>query len=265
MKTIEFTDFRPAATTPGNFLVSTKHEPLTKTLEKVNAWVCRESIEVVNIETLLLPNLDEDSGHWFNEGTEINHSHSARIRTAGEVRSHWYQVIRVWHWTVPKDSVEQCAEPDQATALALLDRAFHPSSRESQLCRRILNDSSRPHHAFVYRKLGAIVGFALYSQVLHDTKPVGFALYPIAVDPDHQGQGVGSRLLRQSLESPQLAKRSVFVVGPTTYFERFGFRPAPNIECPFDRSGATFRALRWVVSQSVYKLIYHPALYEPTS
>jgi len=62
------------------------------------------------------------------------------------------------------------------------------------------------------------------------------ALAPVAVAPDFQRQGIGSVLIRWSLdECRRLGHGVVSVLGEPSYYSRFGFLPAVafGIECPF--------------------------------
>ena len=52
-------------------------------------------------------------------------------------------------------------------------------------------------------------------------------LAPMAVDPDYQRRGIGSRLVTRGLELCRASGyRSVVVLGHPTYYPRFGFVPA---------------------------------------
>lgn len=52
-------------------------------------------------------------------------------------------------------------------------------------------------------------------------------LAPMAVLPEHQNQGIGSRLVREGLrECRRLGHDIVFVLGHPKYYPRFGFAPS---------------------------------------
>jgi predicted N-acetyltransferase YhbS len=60
-------------------------------------------------------------------------------------------------------------------------------------------------------------------------------LGPLAVDPDHAGQGHGRRLIAESIASAKAAGvRLVLLVGNLSYYGRLGFVPVPpgRIEMP---------------------------------
>ena len=78
-------------------MAAPEYESLSSVLERANAWIAQGGLHILNVETLILPNLGESGGGLLNAPGEIYDSHSPRIRTAGEMRSHWYQCIRVWY------------------------------------------------------------------------------------------------------------------------------------------------------------------------
>jgi putative acetyltransferase len=92
---------------------------------------------------------------------------------------------------------------------------------------------------------GRVVGHILYSPlVVGDV--TGAALGPMAVLPEHQRQGFGSRLVEAG---NQRLTRDGFpfigVVGHPAFYPRFGFKPASTyrITCEWDVPDDTFMAL----------------------
>jgi hypothetical protein len=58
-------------------------------LGKLNQWVHEnQNLEVVNIETVVLPNI-HDSQEEGSQDTEL--------WTGGESSSQWYQLLRIWY------------------------------------------------------------------------------------------------------------------------------------------------------------------------
>lgn len=75
-----------------------------------------------------------------------------------------------------------------------------------------------------------VVAHLLFSGIIIET-PKGevpaLALAPVAVRPEFQNQGIGSQLVRQSLQDCRnLGHKIVIVVGHPDYYARFGFSPA---------------------------------------
>jgi putative acetyltransferase len=89
---------------------------------------------------------------------------------------------------------------------------------------------------------GQVVGHILFSPVEIDRDgghDVAVGLAPMAVLPDHQRHGIGSRLVRAGLERLRGAGHgAVVVLGHPDYYPRFGFTRASRfglrweVECP---------------------------------
>jgi putative acetyltransferase len=81
--------------------------------------------------------------------------------------------------------------------------------------------------SFVARIDGRIVGHVLFSELLivreSETLPA-LALAPLAVLPEYQRRGIGTRLTRHGLEACQKqGHRIVAVLGHPDFYRRFGF------------------------------------------
>ena len=85
---ISFKDFVPSMTSSGGFFSMPTVEQIHDSLARAKEWIAVNNLDVVNIETVVLPNI-HDPGE---EG-----STDAQIRTSGEMSAHWYQFIRVWY------------------------------------------------------------------------------------------------------------------------------------------------------------------------
>src|SRR5262249_32782712 len=88
-----------------------------------------------------------------------------------------------------------------------------------------------------------------YSQAYRASTPIGFHLAPIAVHPEHQSRGLGSRIIRQTLLESPIACHAVFVLGDPSYYARFGFRGVERPTCPFDANNEHFMALRYELEE----------------
>ena len=85
---IAFQDFVPTFTKARSFLAAPDFEPLEQTLSRANAWIAEEGVTVINVETVVLPNM-----HSARESG----SEDPDIVISGERSSRWYQFIRVWY------------------------------------------------------------------------------------------------------------------------------------------------------------------------
>jgi hypothetical protein len=79
---IQFRDFFPRETDSSFFF--TKFAPLEDTVAQVNAWIARDGVDVLNVETVLMPSVSHTRA---TTGT---------LRTS-EHGNDWYQVVRVWY------------------------------------------------------------------------------------------------------------------------------------------------------------------------
>jgi predicted N-acetyltransferase YhbS len=120
-------------------------------------------------------------------------------------------------------------DSDQPDIEMLLDRAFGPD-RQSKTT-YVFRDGVPP-----IAELGrvALVGSQLRGAISYwpvrfrkvatqETNPA-LLLGPLAVDPDHRGEGVGIELMQKTLElARQSGHRLVILVGDLDYYERVGF------------------------------------------
>ncbi|KYK35035.1 MAG: hypothetical protein AYK22_08880 [Thermoplasmatales archaeon SG8-52-3] len=89
-----------------------------------------------------------------------------------------------------------------------------------------------------------IVGHILFYPIKIKNEKEEFivlSLAPMAVHPDFQNKGIGSKLVKRGLEAAkETGYDAVIVVGHPNYYPRFGFSPASKwnikvpIECPDD-------------------------------
>ncbi len=84
---ISFKDFVPAKKKGGLFK-SGSVQHLDEVIQEMNKWLGEVNPEVVNVETVVLPNIHDKA----EEGSE-----DTELWTGGESSSHWYQVIRLWY------------------------------------------------------------------------------------------------------------------------------------------------------------------------
>ena len=82
---IDFRDFLPRQTQKGSFGKATQYEVIGEVLGEVNDWIHAQKVNVINVETVLLPNMHEPG----NRGSQDGH-----LATRDFVR--WHQFVRVW-------------------------------------------------------------------------------------------------------------------------------------------------------------------------
>jgi hypothetical protein len=81
---IEFKDFAPQIKKKGIF--RTDFQTFAEALSAANEWIAANQIDVVNIETVVLPKI------WSEDGTT-----DTDLTTSGEMMSSWCQFIRIWY------------------------------------------------------------------------------------------------------------------------------------------------------------------------
>jgi len=132
---------------------------------------------------------------------------------------------------------------DEAIA-ALVARAFGRAD-EAALVEMLRRDEPTIHE-WVADEAGRLVGHVCFSGVATwSGQPLSaLCLAPLAVEPDAQGRGVGSALVRAALaELGKTGVDLVFVLGDPAYYARFGFAPARRFAHPFGDVGDAFMAL----------------------
>ena len=93
-----------------------------------------------------------------------------------------------------------------------------------------LRANARPFISLVAVVDEQVVGHIFFSPVSIESENGVFTamgLAPMAVLPEYQNQGIGSRLVREGLkECQRLGHGIVVVLGHANYYPRFGFTPA---------------------------------------
>jgi putative acetyltransferase len=119
---------------------------------------------------------------------------------------------------------------DYPIVFDLNSRAFE-SDAEARLV-NILRRQARPVVSLVAEREDAVVGHIMFSPVIVDDEAAGartMGLAPMAVHPELQRQGIGTKLVHAGLDACRaLRTELVFVLGHPEYYPRFGFKPAAD-------------------------------------
>jgi hypothetical protein len=83
---IDYKDFAPQQLEPPGLLSGGKYESFDAALAAANKWIQTKQVKVLNVETVVLPNM------WREEGTT-----DVKLSVHGETRASWHQFIRVWY------------------------------------------------------------------------------------------------------------------------------------------------------------------------
>ena len=111
---------------------------------------------------------------------------------------------------------------------------------------------------------GQVVGHIMYSPLSIDGKFEGAALGPMAVLPQCQRQGIGSKLIEAgNRKLKDDGCPFIIVVGHADYYPRFGFKPASEhgIKCEWDVPDNVFMLL--VLDQAKMAGVSGLARYRP--
>jgi putative acetyltransferase len=116
--------------------------------------------------------------------------------------------------------------PADAAAIRRVLEADFPTADEARLV-ELLHAGGHLLVSLVAEEDEAIVGYIAFSPVRIDgaaAEEDGVGLAPVAVLPDHQRRGIGSRLVREGLAACERAGYGfVVVLGEPAYYRRFGF------------------------------------------
>lgn len=153
---------------------------------------------------------------------------------------------------------------DYETIAAINDAAFG-GTYESALIGRLRQDDLVAV-SLVAEEAGDIVGHILLSRLTAEIDGralEALALAPLAVRPDRQRSGIGSRLVEAAIEAGKCCSaQAIVVLGHPDYYPRFSFSAqlGGKLAAPF--SGPAFMALELVensLSGSKGKVMYPPA------
>ena len=129
--------------------------------------------------------------------------------------------------------IRRSTEDDFEALLVTHADAFGPDEGPEivELVSELLEDeTARPLLSLVAEVDGKHVGHVLFTAAsveTSDRKPAASLLAPLAVMPQAQGRGIGTRLCNAGLERLRgSGVELVFVLGHPGYYPRFGFRPA---------------------------------------
>lgn len=154
---------------------------------------------------------------------------------------------------------------DAAAIYDLISRAFAPmpfSDGDEQDLVIALRDSGDLVLSLVaVDDVGTVIGHIGFSPATIDDEHCGWLqMAPVSVAPNRQLTGIGSALIKAGLEQiRQGGARGTAVVGNPAYYERFGFKPCPQLEPPSDYEVPYLRAQAFTGDVPTGRLGYAPA------
>jgi predicted N-acetyltransferase YhbS len=121
-------------------------------------------------------------------------------------------------------AIRQERKTDASARELLLDRAYGPARFTK--CSARLREDRLPAAglSFVASENGAIVGSVRLWDVSAGPGRRALMLGPLAVSPEHQGKGIGAKLMKQAIATARMRGHGAIVlVGDAPYYGRFGF------------------------------------------
>jgi putative acetyltransferase len=135
--------------------------------------------------------------------------------------------------------------PDDVAAVRDLNKRAFGQDQESNIV-----DALRANGAALLSLVATlndrVVGHIMYSPAVVGGNVRGAALGPMAVLPEYQRQGIGSKLIETgNRKLKDTGCPFIVVVGHANYYPRFGFRPASEygITCEWDVPDDVFLVL----------------------
>jgi putative acetyltransferase len=114
-------------------------------------------------------------------------------------------------------------------------------SEEEALMVRTVRESGEPTISLVAIANGNVVGHVLFTRATISSSDrrewAAAALAPMGVLPEHQRQGIGSKLVERGLrECLDSGYERAIVLGHPSFYTRFGFRPAQQWDIRWEYS-----------------------------
>jgi len=158
---------------------------------------------------------------------------------------------------------EQPADLEAVRSVVAQAFALGPGggAAEVTLVDRLRNDHEAwlPRLSLVAVREGQVVGSVIGSRVAVDGS-AAVALAPLAVHPQHQGEGIGEQLVRRFIgEARSAGETLILVLGDPKYYSRFGFRAATEVGIVGPYVGEAFQALSLASDAPVGRAVYPAA------
>ena len=136
------------------------------------------------------------------------------------------------------------------------ENAEHSDGNEQDLVVDLRNGNGYiPELSLVAELDGKIVGYIMFTKILISENEE-IALAPLAVLPEYQKQGIGSKLIEHGHKiAKDLGYHYSVVLGSEKYYPKFGYIPAINygIKPPFDVPSDNFMAIKLNKNNTVIK------------
>lgn len=158
---------------------------------------------------------------------------------------------------------------DYAAIFDLTKRAFAPmpfsDGDEQHLINALRQDDALAISMVAVRK-ELLVGHIAFSPAKStESNSNWFALGPIAVEPELQGQRIGSALIDAGIQRlTRMGASGCILTGDPNYYSRFGFKPFPNL-CPSGEPPEYFMILPLGCAAPSSIVKFHPLFHSNAS
>ena len=111
-----------------------------------------------------------------------------------------------------------------------VEEAAFGQNKEARLTAALLKDSTaKPMLSLLALHHNRAIGHILFTRVYinkRDEQPLLHILAPMAVIPEYQKKGIGSKLIHKGVKRLRdMGSEMIFVLGHTDYYPKFGFIP----------------------------------------
>ena len=87
---LKYKNFVPRQTNAEGFFSEADYEDFDAAVAAADAWIERTGVDVIQIETVVLPNI-------FASGEKGPNDSYLKVRTSDGSRAHWHQFLRIWY------------------------------------------------------------------------------------------------------------------------------------------------------------------------
>jgi putative acetyltransferase len=149
--------------------------------------------------------------------------------------------------------------------VAAFDGKWYSDQTEYLVIKR-LREAGAMSLSLVAEMDGNVVGHVAFSAVTINGADIGwFGLGPVAVSPELQKQGIGSKLIREGLSLiKEKGAKGCVLEGDPGYYQRFGFKNYPNLFYTGTPDPKYFMALPFYADAPEGKVEFHKAFYAST-
>jgi putative acetyltransferase len=174
----------------------------------------------------------------------------------------WVRCGDIWNSAAVTPQLRPETQADHNTIYDLTQQAFAPmpySDGDEQDLINKLRDHGALALSLVAQMDDRIVGHVAFSPAFAaDGIPNWFALGPVSVLPELQGQGIGGLLIREGIK--RLVEQNaagITLVGNPNYYRRFGFVLSPDL-APTGQPKEYFMVLPMGCAEPTSVIAFHP-------